>query len=84
MSKQSPEEPQKAQTGVDPVVLLVLSIMLLCVCGLMFIWFSGSNYGRGDSVADVVGVVGVLTGAVMLYRAVKRLLRSSSENTRKG
>ncbi|GEM_PF-4817849 len=73
MSKQPPEEQQETQTGVDPVVLLVLSLMLLCGCGLMLTISSTSVGGIGDTVADVVGVVGVLLGAVLLYRAVKRL-----------
>ena len=73
MSEQSPEEQQVAQTGMDPVVLLVLSVMLLLVCGLMLAISLTSVGGLLDTVADVGGVVGLLVGAVMLYRAVKRL-----------
>lgn len=75
MSKQPPEDAPKVQTGVDPVVLLVLSLMLLFGCGLMLTISSTSNHGLADTVADVVGVSGVLLGAVLLYRAVKRLYR---------
>lgn len=70
MSEQLPEEQQEAQTGLDPVVMLVLSLMLLLGCGFMV---GISSTRVNDTVADVVGVVGVLLGAAMLYRAVKRL-----------
>ena len=75
MSKQPPEDAPEVQTGVDPVVLLVLSLMLLFGCGLMLAISSTSNHGLADTVADVAGVLGVLLGAVLLYRAVKRLYR---------
>ncbi|MCY4583252.1 MAG: hypothetical protein OXE50_10725, partial [Chloroflexi bacterium] len=68
-----PEEQQETQTGVDPVVLLVLSLMLLCGCGLMLTISSTGGPTLSGRVAFVVGIVGVLLGAVLLYRAVKRL-----------
>ncbi len=75
MSEQSPDEQQEAQTGVDPVVLLVLSVMLLCGGGVALVWSGGAFFGPtlDGRVAAIVGAVGVLIGAVMLYRAVKRL-----------
>ncbi|MXW29958.1 MAG: hypothetical protein F4X54_02705 [Chloroflexi bacterium] len=75
MSEQPPEEQLEAQTGVDPVVLLVLSVMLLCGGGVAVVWSGGEVFGPTLSgrVASVAGVAGVLLGAVLLYRAVKRL-----------
>ncbi len=74
MSKQPPEEQQEAQTGVDPAVLLVLSVMVLCGCGVALAW-SGAECGPNLSgvIGSTVGVVGVPIGAVMLYQAAKRL-----------
>ena len=75
MSEQPQEEQQEAQTGVDPVVLLVLSVMLLCGGGVALVWSGGEFFGPtlNGRIGSIVGAVGVLVGAVILWRAVKRL-----------
>ena len=73
MTEPQEEGLPEAETGVDPIVLLVLSLMLLCGCGLILSISSTTDHSRGDTIADVVGVAGVLLGAVLLYRAVKRI-----------
>ena len=75
MTEPRDDELPEAEKGVDPIVLLVLSLMLLCGCGLILSISSTTDHSLGDTIADVVGVVGVLLGAVLLYRAVKRLYR---------
>ena len=69
------EELPEAETGVDPIVLLALSLMLLCGCWLILSISSTTDHSLGDTIADVVGVVGVLLGAVLFWRAAKRLYR---------
>ncbi len=69
MTEPREEELPEAETGVDPVVLLVLSLMLLCGCGLMM------TIGIDNRLALAAGAGGLLFGAVLFWRAAKRLYR---------
>ncbi len=74
MSEQPPEEQEEVQNGIDPAVLLVLSVMLLLGGGVALVWSGGEFFGPtlDGRIGSIAGAVGVLVGAVILCRAVKR------------
>lgn len=68
MTEPREEEQPEAETGVDPIVLLVLSLMLLTVCGLVVTVAIDAN-----KLGAAAGAVGLLLGAVLFWRAAKRI-----------
>jgi VIT1/CCC1 family predicted Fe2+/Mn2+ transporter len=67
MTEHREEELPEAETGVDPIVLLVLSMLLLSICGLVM------TLGIDNRLAFSAGMVGLLIGAVMFCKAAKRI-----------
>jgi len=75
MSEQPSDGQEEVQTGVDAAVLLVLSVMLLLGGGVALVWSGGAFFGPTleGRIGSIAGAVGVLVGAVMFWRAVKRI-----------